>query len=246
VSKLPENIEIRGLFKAFTVDGREHIVMDDFNLDIPADGITALLGRSGCGKTTLLRLIGGLDRDYRGTIFVPPGGKTAFVFQEARLMPWLTVRKNITFGLKKSDIDSEQIDRLIKLTGLEGFEDAMPGQLSGGMSQRCALARALALEPEFLLMDEPFAALDFFTREKMQRALVDIHENTACGVLLVTHSVDEALTVGDRIVVMEDKKVKKIYDLPDSKAREKDRAEIRKAVLNNIKITGNEVDDYEN
>lgn len=128
-------------------------------------------------------------------------------------MPWLTVRQNIAFGLKKKEIDPSEIDRLISLTGLEGFADALPGQLSGGMSQRTALARALALHPQYLLMDEPFAALDHFTREKMQQALLDIHQNSRCGVLFVTHSIDEALAIGDRIVILDDKHVKKVYPL---------------------------------
>ncbi len=210
---MTEQIEIRGLCKAFSVEGRKVEVLRELELTVPAREITVLLGRSGCGKTTLLRLIGGLDKDFTGTITTPGDARTAFVFQEARLMPWLTVRQNIAFGLKKKEIDPAEIDALIRLTGLEGFADAYPRQLSGGMSQRTALARALALHPQFILMDEPFAALDHFTREKMQQALLDIHKNSRCGVLFVTHSIDEALAIGHRIVVLEDKKVKKVYPL---------------------------------
>lgn len=210
---MTEQIEIRGLCKAFSVEGRTVEVLRELELTVPAREITVLLGRSGCGKTTLLRLIGGLDKDFTGTITTPGDARTAFVFQEARLMPWLTVRQNIAFGLKKKEIDPAEIDALVRLTGLEGFADAYPRQLSGGMSQRTALARALALHPQFILMDEPFAALDHFTREKMQQALLDIHKNSRCGVLFVTHSIDEALDIGHRIVVLEDKKVKKVYPL---------------------------------
>lgn len=210
---MTEQIEIRGLCKDFFVEGRKVEVLQELDLTVPAREITVLLGRSGCGKTTLLRLIGGLDKDFTGTITTPGDARTAFVFQEARLMPWLTVRQNIAFGLKKKEIDPAEINALIRLTGLEGFADAYPRQLSGGMSQRTALARALALHPQFILMDEPFAALDHFTREKMQQALLDIHKNSRCGVLFVTHSIDEALAIGHRIVVLEDKKVKKVYPL---------------------------------
>ena len=210
---MTDQIEIRGLCKAFSLEDRRVEVLQELELTVPAREITVLLGRSGCGKTTLLRLIGGLDKDFTGTITAPGDARTAFVFQEARLMPWLTVRQNITFGLKKKEIDPGEIDGLIQLTGLEGFSDAYPRQLSGGMSQRAALARALALHPQFILMDEPFAALDHFTREKMQQALLDIHKNSRCGVLFVTHSIDEALAIGHRIVVLEDKKVKKVYPL---------------------------------
>ena len=210
---MAESIEIRGLTKTFTVDGQPVEVLKDLNLTIAAQEITVILGRSGCGKTTLLRLIAGLDQDYSGTISTPAGNRTAFVFQEPRLMPWLTVRKNISFGLNRKEISSDAIDALIHLTGLDGFADAYPRQLSGGMSQRTALARALAVHPQFILMDEPFAALDHFTREKMQQALKDIHQSSRCGVLFVTHSIDEALSIGHRIVVLENKKVKKVYPL---------------------------------
>ncbi|MGI6095189.1 MAG: ABC transporter ATP-binding protein, partial [Lachnospiraceae bacterium] len=155
------------------------------------------------------------------------------------LMPWLTVRENISFGLKKKEIDPKEIDELIHLTGLEGFADALPQQLSGGMSQRTALARALAIHPQYILMDEPFAALDYFTREKMQQVLLSLHENSQCGVLFVTHSIDEALVIGDRIVILEDKKVKKEYFF--SKGERASRSEMQKQelkedILNAIKL----------
>lgn len=240
------DIEIRKLSKSFRVEGREHHVLEDLELTVPANRITVLLGKSGCGKTTLLRLISGLDKDYTGTVSIPEDSKMAFVFQEARLMPWLTVRQNIAFGLKKKEIDEEEIERLIKLTGLEGFADAMPRQLSGGMSQRTALARALALHPQFILMDEPFAALDYFTREKMQQALLSIHETTGCGVLFVTHSIDEALAVGDRIVILDEKKVKKVFDF-DKGARslwkEEQRQALREDILDSIQFTQSEIID---
>ncbi len=236
---MTDAISIRSLCKSFAVEGKPLEVLRDLELTIPARQITVLLGRSGCGKTTLLRLVGGLDRDYTGRIQRPEGARTAFVFQEPRLMPWLTVAQNIAFGLKKRDIRPGQIEALIALTGLEGFADALPGQLSGGMRQRTALARALALEPEFILMDEPFAALDHFTREKMQQALLDIHQSSRCGVLFVTHSIDEAMAIADRIVVLEDKHVKKEYDLGSTwrtACSEEERRALREDILSSIQI----------
>lgn len=208
-----DQIVIQNLSKSFRADGGERTVLKQMDLTVPAHEITVILGPSGCGKTTLLRLIGGLDKAYHGKIETPPHSRTAFVFQEPRLMPWLTARENIAFGLSKKEQDPQKIDALLHLTGLDGFGDAYPSQLSGGMSQRCALARALALDPDYIMMDEPFAALDHFTREKMQLVLLDIHRQNRCGVLFVTHSIDEALRIGDRIVVMGDHKVRKEFPL---------------------------------
>lgn len=235
---MTETIVIDHLCKSFSVDGQELVVLKDLDLILPANEITVLLGRSGCGKTTLLRLIGGLDKDYTGTIQTPKS-RTAFVFQEARLMPWLNVAQNIAFGLKKEEIDPAEIERLISLTGLEGFAQAMPRQLSGGMQQRTALARALAMKPGFILMDEPFAALDHFTRERMQQVLLDIHKTNRCGVLFVTHSIDEALAIADRIVVLENHQTKKVYPIGSAWrafCSEGDRRTLREDILSSIEF----------
>ena len=237
---MTDTIEIKGLCKSFQVEGRELEVLKQLDLSVPANEITVLLGRSGCGKTTLLRLIGGLDTDYTGTITTPHSGTPAFVFQEARLMPWLTVSQNIAFGLKKKEIDPEKIHRLIHLTGLDGFADALPRQLSGGMQQRTALARALALDPEFILMDEPFAALDHFTREKMQQVLLQIHQTNRCGVLFVTHSIDEALAIADRIVILENHQAKKVYPVGSAwrtSCTEEARHALRQDILSSIELS---------
>lgn len=242
---MTDTIEITGLCKTYRVEGRTVEVLRDLDLTVPAREITVLLGRSGCGKTTLLRLIGGLEKADSGTIRRPAGSRTAFVFQEARLMPWLTVEKNIAFGLKKKDIRREELDRLITMTGLDGFADALPGQLSGGMQQRAALARALAMKPDFILMDEPFAALDHFTREKMQNFLLELHQNTRCGVLFVTHSIDEALVIGDRIVILSDHKANKGYPIGSSwrvSTGEEARRTLRKAILDSIENQNNKGD----
>ena len=165
-------IELKHIQKAYTVDGRTLPVLKDICLQIPENSITVLLGKSGCGKTTLLRLVGDLEKPNSGEIRFAVTHKTAFVFQEPRLMPWLTVWDNTIFGLKKHSYDTGEIQALLETVGLDGFQKAYPHQLSGGMQQRTAIARALAYAPSFLLMDEPFAALDHFTRTQLQKELI--------------------------------------------------------------------------
>lgn len=212
---MQQNIELTQICKSYPTDGQRLEVLKDLELTIPQDAITVVLGKSGCGKTTLLRLVGGLDTDFSGTLRYPQEAKAAVVFQEPRLMPWLSVWKNITFGLKKRDIEETYIRELIGLTGLTGFEQAYPAQLSGGMEQRVAIARALAVRPKFLLLDEPFAALDYFTRASMQKLLLAVQKQSRCGVLFITHSIDEALMLGDRIVILKDKQIRKVYHLKE-------------------------------
>ncbi len=211
-------MRIRGLRKSYQVSGRCLEVLKGLDLDLADEGITVVLGRSGCGKTTLLRLIAGLETADWGEITggeMTDPGKIGVIFQEPRLMPWLTVEKNILFGVKKKRQDRETLSYLLALTGLIGFEKARPFQLSGGMQQRVALARALAYEPDFLLMDEPFAALDYFTRAQMQQELLRIHQKENKGILFVTHSIEEALTLGTKIVILENGICGKSYDLGD-------------------------------
>ena len=191
-------------------------VLRGIDLTIPENQITVILGRSGCGKTTLLRLTGGLERADSGSITYGASQKTAFVFQEPRLMPWLDVTGNVTFGLEKRGIDKEKIRRIIETVSLSGFEKAYPHQLSGGMQQRCAIARALAYEPSFILMDEPFAALDHFTREQMQRELKKVQREQRSSILFVTHSIDEALILGHKIVVIQQGVIKQEYQLAET------------------------------
>lgn len=212
---MQQNIELTQICKSYPTDGQRLEVLKDLELTIPQDAITVVLGKSGCGKTTLLRLVGRLDTDFSGTLRYPQEAKAAVVFQEPRLMPWLSVWKNITFGLKKRDIEETYIRELIGLTGLTGFEQAYPAQLSGGMEQRVAIARALAVRPKFLLLDEPFAALDYFTRASMQKLLLAVQKQSRCGVLFITHSIDEALMLGDRIVILKDKQIRKVYHLKE-------------------------------
>ncbi len=211
-------VSLRGLEKSYVIKGAELPVIRSLSIDFSAEGITVVVGKSGCGKTTLLKLIAGLEKPTAGTIAMPPGMKTGVVFQEARLMPWLTVEKNIAFGLRGGPGENEgAIQELIGLVGLAGFEKAYPHQLSGGMQQRVALARALAVDPDLLLMDEPFAALDYFTRAAMQKELLRIQKARGIGVLMVTHNLDEALLLGDHLICMERGGVPQGYELPGGK-----------------------------
>ena len=194
---------IEGLRKSFTIGGKTLEVLRGLDLTGDTGEITVILGRSGCGKTTLLKLLCGLEQPDGGHFSFSQGAaRVGVVFQEPRLMPWRNCLQNITFGLKKQETDPEKIAQLVRVVGLEGFENAYPAQLSGGMQHRVALARALACAPDLVLMDEPFAALDYFTRAAMQRELLRIHRETGMGVILVTHNIDEALLLGDRICVM--------------------------------------------
>lgn len=205
-------IDFVSVHKEYLVEEKKICVLNGINLHIPQHKITVIVGRSGCGKTTLLRLAGGLEPCSGGEIRRNGGEKTVFVFQEPRLMPWLDVRNNIKFGLKHKTADSE-MDEIISTVGLTGFEKAYPNQLSGGMQQRTAIARALACRPDFIMMDEPFAALDHFTREMMQQELLRVRKKENCGILFVTHSIDEALLLGHQIVILEDGNIKASYDI---------------------------------
>lgn len=201
-------IEMKNLQKKYFVEERAVPVLNGIQLHIPEGKITVILGKSGCGKTTLLRLLGGLEEADAGEIIWDIAHKSAFVFQEARLMPWLTVWDNVKFGLKNQKCDSNAIQSIIDLVGLRGFEKAYPNQLSGGMCQRVAIARALAYQPSFILMDEPFAALDYFTRQQMQKEVLRLQRECGTSIVFVTHSIDEALLLGHKIVVIENGQIK--------------------------------------
>lgn len=204
-------IEILNLSKHFFINGKRIDVLKELNLSIKKDKITVILGRSGCGKTTLLRLIAGLEGVSLGEIKFKEQAKIGFVFQEPRLMPFLNVYENIVFALKKYEIDEVKIDRLILMIGLSDFKFAAVSQLSGGMSSRVSLARVLAYEANLILMDEPFAALDAFTRASMQAEILKLQAGKT--IIFVTHNVDEALYLADEIILLEKGGMKSSYDL---------------------------------
>ncbi|WP_459815127.1 ABC transporter ATP-binding protein [Campylobacter concisus] len=204
-------IEILNLSKHFFIDDKRIDVLKELNLSIKKDKITVILGRSGCGKTTLLRLIAGLEGVSLGEIKFKEQAKIGFVFQEPRLMPFLNVYENIVFALKKHEIDEVKIDRLISMIGLSDFKFAAVSQLSGGMSSRVSLARVLAYKANLILMDEPFAALDAFTRASMQAEILKLQAGKT--IIFVTHNVDEALYLADEIILLEKGGMKSNYDL---------------------------------
>jgi len=198
--------------KRFTVNGEDFSALHDISLTLREGEFAAIVGVSGCGKSTLLRLLVGLDREFDGSIKVDGhplagiGADRGIVFQEHRLFPWLSVRQNIALGLANYSGSAAEHARLvqehIELVGLKGFEQALPHQLSGGMAQRVAIARGLVSRPRILLLDEPFGALDALTRRQMQEELLRIRSRRTVTMLLVTHDVDEAVFLADRVVVM--------------------------------------------
>ena len=178
-------------------------VLQNVRLQLHAREVVSLLGPSGCGKSTLLRIVAGLEKDFQGTL-QRKAGEVAFVFQEPRLMPWLTVEQNIGFSDDRH-YDKAWASQLIEEVGLGGFAQALPKALSGGMAQRVAIARGLYSRPQTLLLDEPFSAVDAFTRMKLQDLLLQLAEHHAIALLLVTHDVDEALYLSDRVMVMDNR-----------------------------------------
>ncbi|MCI6153206.1 MAG: ABC transporter ATP-binding protein [Fusobacterium perfoetens] len=186
-------------------------IFKNINLEINSDEITVILGKSGCGKTTLLRILGSLDKDFSGDITFLKNNievfnfKIGFVFQESRLMPWLTVEKNIKLHDKENKISTSDVDKFLSLVSLENCKNLFPNQLSGGMSNRVSIARALSYNPDILLMDEPFSALDYFTRKNLQKVIVEVFKNTNKGIIFVTHDIDEALAIANKILVINHK-----------------------------------------
>jgi len=207
-----EILSIRGVSRTFTSSHGQTPALQATDLDVAENDFITILGPSGCGKSTLLRIVAGLDEPSAGEVLLDgqriagPGADRGMVFQSYTLFPWLTVRDNVSFGLRERGLPrEEQIEtaqRWIAKVGLNGFEHHYPKQLSGGMQQRTALARALANQPRMLLMDEPFGALDHQTRELMQELLLGIWEAEQKTVLFVTHDIDEAVFMGSRVVVM--------------------------------------------
>ena len=224
-------VSIDGVGVRFRTKRADVVALRDISLEIPARQFVTIVGPSGCGKSTLLKLVAGLVKPTEGSITMrgqkvtSPRSDIGFVFQRAALLEWRNVRRNITLqgemrGLSKRET-ALRTDKLIEMTGLKGFEDAMPYELSGGMQQRVSLCRALLHQPPVLLMDEPFGALDALTREDMNVELQRIWQETRTTVLLVTHSVAEAVYLANRVVIMSARpgRVLEIMDvdLPDNR-----------------------------
>lgn len=210
-----KKVELKDVKKVFKQDSGELVALKNLNLSVEEKQFVCVVGPSGCGKSTLLRLISGLERTTEGEVLVNgkkvdgPTPRAGLVFQEYTLFPWRNVRKNIEFGLEISDVPKDKrreiSDRYIDLVGLKGFEESYPSQLSGGMKQRVSIARTLANNPKVLLMDEPFGSLDAQTRNFMQEELLDIWQKEKKTIIFVTHNVDEAIFLADKVVVLSER-----------------------------------------
>ena len=228
-----DGIRMEGIHRVFPLEGGEVRALEDLSLRVPWGSLTSVVGRSGCGKTTLLRLLAGLDEPTAGRIrFLRDGQvlpresvRVGLVFQEPRLMPWLTVEENLAFPLtgrlEREEIRA-RVEPLLELLGLEGFRQALPRQISGGMAQRVALGRTLAHDPEVVLLDEPFGSLDYFTRRALQGEIGELHRRTGKTFLLVTHDVDEALALGDPVVVLRQGRLADRVEVPFPRPRDVD------------------------
>jgi ABC-type nitrate/sulfonate/bicarbonate transport system ATPase subunit len=239
-----EALEIRNVSKQFRIASQNVEILKDIHLDVAPGEFVSLVGLSGCGKTTLLRLVVGLDSQYEGAIFLGgqrlngPSRKRGIVFQEPRLFPWLTIERNVGLSLDRQQRKkcNGVVREHLELVGLKGYEKMFPGQLSGGMAQRAAIARALVAKPALLLLDEPLGALDALTRLYMQRELERIWQQEKTTMLMVTHDIDEAIQLSDRVAVMSCRpgQIKAIIpvNLPRPRNRESDEfAVLRAAIL---------------
>lgn len=228
-------VEIKNLSKNYRIGSKNITALDNIELSIEKNSFTTVVGRSGCGKTTLLRLISGLEIADKGKIELNFYGKesgniefslincdcrsnntemlsrrVSMVFQEPRLMPWLNVEENIAFSIqnkKNGESQKNSVDKYLKMLGLEKFRHAYPAQISGGMAQRVALVRTLAYEADLILMDEPLGALDAFNRRQLQKELIDIYEKFNKTIVFVTHDVEEAVYLGQKVVIMDKGKI---------------------------------------
>jgi NitT/TauT family transport system ATP-binding protein len=248
-NNLKENetlIQIRDLNMTYKRDTKETVVLDNFSIDIKKGELITIVGPSGCGKTTILKIIAGLVQPTSGTVLIDgrscskPGADRGMVFQDFALFPWRSVRKNVEYGLEVAKVPKEErrerAENYIRLSGLEDFIDSRVYELSGGMKQRVGIARALVINPDVVLMDEPFGALDAQTRNIMQVHLLSILEKTDQTIIFVTHSVDEAVFLSDRIIVLTKRpaKIKEIVGIPWPRPRDRacqEFSELRKKIL---------------
>lgn len=193
---------------------RKNVVLEGINLKILKGELVCILGPSGCGKSTLVKLIAGFDTEYSGNILAngkpvtAPSSDNIFVFQHNGLLPWMTVRQNVELGIRHMESGEEKdeiVKDVIEMVELDGFDDHYPHQLSGGMQRRAELARALAVSPEMLIMDEPFSGLDFLTHMKMREEVVNMHQLFRKTTIIVTHNIDDALIMSDRVIILSDR-----------------------------------------
>ncbi|MFL6524209.1 MAG: ABC transporter ATP-binding protein [Nitrososphaera sp.] len=245
-----QQLEVKATTRNLTIDYSSHEVLNGIDLKINEGEFLTIVGPSGCGKSTLLNIIAGLDRPDSGSVLVRgvaavANGKTLstkriMIFQEGALFPWLNVRDNVEFGLKIAKVPKKESREIaakyIEMVGLSRFSESFVYQLSGGMKQRVAIARALAIEPEVLLMDEPFAALDVQTRDLLHEELVGIHKTTGKTILFVTHNINEAILLGDRVIVLSStlKNIKKEFRIDIPRPRDPETPElyeIKKQIL---------------
>lgn len=246
-------IQVKGAVKRFSQqEGGEVVALSGIDLTIKAGSFVSLIGPSGCGKSTLLRLMAGLNGPDAGKLYIDgdeiknPSYERGLVFQNPLLFPWLNIRDNVAFGLKARKIyreRQEEIDRFIDLVGLSGFQKSYPHQLSGGMAQRASLARALINHPKVMLLDEPLGALDAFTRMNMQDELIRIWQERKMTMIMVTHDVDEAIYLADRVIVMTPRpgKIESIIEVGLSRPRARSNPEflsLRTKILSILDYAG--------
>lgn len=249
-------IEIKDAGKTFTQNGEEFTALENVNLSIEKGEFICLLGPSGCGKSTLLNAIAGFDPINHGSIKIDgeevtqPSTRNVTIFQNYGLLPWRNVKRNVELGLESKGIDKEErskiADKYIDLVGLTNFKKSHPRQLSGGMQQRVAIARALAVDPEILFMDEPFGALDAITRMKLQDDILDICRNEKKTIIFVTHDIEEAVFLADRIVVMTPNpgKIKSIVTVPLKHHRDRTSGDFLKVRDKIFELFNLKSDDY--
>ncbi len=246
-------LEVSHLSKSYDMNGSQQVILENISLCAAPSEMVCIVGRSGCGKTTLLNILAGFDTPSSGSAVMNgelirrPGPDRCVVFQEDTLFPWLTVQENIAFGLKgilKNPYRKREVDRFLELVGLENFRYYLPGEISGGMKQRVALARVLIIRPQVLLMDEPFASLDYHTRRQMQDLLISLWEDLGHTVIFVTHDIDEAITLADEIVIMETApgRIREKLTVPLARPRKAEQSDyifFRKKILGMYENPGN-------
>ncbi|MDO0822484.1 ABC transporter ATP-binding protein [Desulfosporosinus nitroreducens] len=218
-------LEIKNITKYYNVGAGQVLALENIHFEVSSGELVCLLGPSGCGKTTLLKIIAGLEKQASGQILLngnvvdATGPERGMIFQEPRLFPWLTLEENVAFGIKgryEKKLLQTVVQKLLEIVGLSNFSKAWPSQLSGGMAQRAAIARSLAADPLILLLDEPFTALDTQTRTKLQNDFLNLWQSTHKTCIHVTHDIDEALILGQRIIVMHPSpgRIKEIIPIP--------------------------------